>query len=203
MSAPSREIVQRPGRPAGDRSLQPRRPCRRAAVLLGSDPARPGHRRAGRRDARRAGAPLPGEPAGGVRRRRARSLDRAVRLTVYMTDLAAFAEVNEVYGVVLRGRAPGAGDGRRGAAAEGRSGRDRRGRGAVGARPSIWLGAAQRAGQAARHRVARSLGVERLAAPRPRSSSCACSARCRALAARWRQLDQVAAAIVGVAQARD
>lgn len=26
------------------------------------------------------------------------SLDRAVRLTVYMTDLAAFAEVNEVYG---------------------------------------------------------------------------------------------------------
>jgi 2-iminobutanoate/2-iminopropanoate deaminase len=26
------------------------------------------------------------------------SLERAVRLTVYMTDLAAFAEVNEVYG---------------------------------------------------------------------------------------------------------
>ena len=26
------------------------------------------------------------------------SLDRAVRLTIYMTDLAAFAEVNEVYG---------------------------------------------------------------------------------------------------------
>jgi 2-iminobutanoate/2-iminopropanoate deaminase len=26
------------------------------------------------------------------------TLDRAVRLTIYMTDLAAFAEVNEVYG---------------------------------------------------------------------------------------------------------
>ncbi len=30
------------------------------------------------------------------------SLARAVRLTVYMTDLAAFAEVNEVYAIVLR-----------------------------------------------------------------------------------------------------
>ena len=33
-------------------------------------------------------------------------LERAVRLTIYMTDLADFAEVNEVYGVVLRGGPP-------------------------------------------------------------------------------------------------
>jgi 2-iminobutanoate/2-iminopropanoate deaminase len=34
------------------------------------------------------------------------SLGRAVRLTVYMTDLAAFAEVNEVYGTFFAGDQP-------------------------------------------------------------------------------------------------
>jgi 2-iminobutanoate/2-iminopropanoate deaminase len=34
------------------------------------------------------------------------TLERAVRLTVYMTDLAAFAEVNEVYGSFFAGDDP-------------------------------------------------------------------------------------------------
>ncbi len=34
------------------------------------------------------------------------TLQRAVRLTVYMTDLAAFAEVNEVYGGFFDGEPP-------------------------------------------------------------------------------------------------
>jgi 2-iminobutanoate/2-iminopropanoate deaminase len=34
------------------------------------------------------------------------SLQRAVRVTVYMTDLAAFAEVNEVYGSFFAGDPP-------------------------------------------------------------------------------------------------
>ena len=34
------------------------------------------------------------------------SLERAVRMTVYMTDLAAFAEVNEVYGSFFAGGEP-------------------------------------------------------------------------------------------------
>jgi 2-iminobutanoate/2-iminopropanoate deaminase len=34
------------------------------------------------------------------------TLERAVRLTIYMTDLAAFAEVNEVYGSFFAGGPP-------------------------------------------------------------------------------------------------
>ena len=34
------------------------------------------------------------------------TLERAVRVTVYMTDLAAFAEVNEVYGSFFAGEDP-------------------------------------------------------------------------------------------------
>ena len=34
------------------------------------------------------------------------TLDRALRLTVYMTDLGAFAEVNEVYGSFFAGQDP-------------------------------------------------------------------------------------------------
>ena len=34
------------------------------------------------------------------------TLDRAVRLTIYMTDLAAFAEVNEVYGSFFASEPP-------------------------------------------------------------------------------------------------
>jgi 2-iminobutanoate/2-iminopropanoate deaminase len=34
------------------------------------------------------------------------NLHRAVRLTVYMTDLSAFAEVNEVYGAYFAGQDP-------------------------------------------------------------------------------------------------
>lgn len=34
------------------------------------------------------------------------ALDRAVRMTIYMTDLAAFAEVNEVYGSFFANEPP-------------------------------------------------------------------------------------------------
>jgi 2-iminobutanoate/2-iminopropanoate deaminase len=34
------------------------------------------------------------------------TLDRAVRMTIYMTDLAAFAEVNEVYGAFFAADPP-------------------------------------------------------------------------------------------------
>ena len=74
------------------------------------------------------------------------SLADAVRLTIYMTDLDAFAEVNEVYATFFSDRSACAGDGRCGAAAEGRLGRDRRGRGAVSV-VLILLGAGERTGQ--------------------------------------------------------
>ena len=50
-----RETVTAAGAPAPRRSLQPRRPRRRPAVLLGPGRARPASRRARRRDRRRAG----------------------------------------------------------------------------------------------------------------------------------------------------
>ena len=95
-----------PGAPAavGPYSHAVRR--RRAAVLLGPDAARPGDRRARRGRARRAGAPLPGEPRRPCARPPARSLADAVRLTVYVTDIGAFAEVNEVYGAYFAADPP-------------------------------------------------------------------------------------------------
>ena len=46
----------------------------------------------------RAGPALPGEPRGRGAPRRGAQLADAVRLTVYLTDMGAFGEVNEVYG---------------------------------------------------------------------------------------------------------
>ena len=74
MSA-DREIVHASGAPEAigpySHGSHPRsRVGRRPLVLLGPDPARPGDRRAGRATAGRAGAALPGEPAGGLRRGR-------------------------------------------------------------------------------------------------------------------------------------
>ena len=58
------------------------------------------------------------------------ALAEAIRVTVYLTDMGTFAEVNEVYGGVLLRRAARAGCDRRGGAPQGRGRRDRRGRGA-------------------------------------------------------------------------
>ena len=87
-----------PGRPGGGGPVRPRRPCGEPAVLLRPDPARP---------ARPASwsAPAAGEQAGrclenlaAVCEAAGATLGDAVRLTVYLTDMRAFAEVNEVYG---------------------------------------------------------------------------------------------------------
>ena len=122
----TRDAIAAPGAPPAIGPYSHAVQRRRAAVLLGPDPARPEHRRARRGDRRRAGAPLPGEPASRVRGR-GTTLERAVRLTVYMTDLAQFAEVNEVYGRSSRDDPPARVTVGVAAAAEGRSGRDRRG----------------------------------------------------------------------------
>ena len=129
--ASSREIVQAPGAPA---AIGPYSHAVSAAGLLfcsGQIPLDPSSGElVGETPAEQARRCL--ENLSAVCEAAGATLQGAVRMTIYMTDLAAFAEVNEVYGELLRGRAPGARDGRRGAAAEGRSGRDRRGRGAVG-----------------------------------------------------------------------
>ena len=65
-----REIVDAAGRARRGRTVQPRGARGGLLFCSGSDPAGPAQRRAGRRHARRAGAPLPGEPARGLRRRR-------------------------------------------------------------------------------------------------------------------------------------
>ena len=54
------------------------------------------------------------------------SLDHAVRMTVYLTDLAHFARVNEIMAQYVREPYPGARRGRRRRAAARRAGRDRR-----------------------------------------------------------------------------
>ena len=92
-----REIVHRPGGAGGGRPLQPR--GARAASCCSAR-------------ARSRSTPRRGEIVGDDRRRAGRrclenlqavcaaagtTLERALRLTVYMTDLGAFAAVNEVY----------------------------------------------------------------------------------------------------------
>ena len=56
-------------------------------------------------DACRAGAALPGEPRGGLRRG-GRGARRRGPLTVYVTDMGAFAEVNEAYAAFFDGDPP-------------------------------------------------------------------------------------------------
>ena len=73
----------------------------------------------------RGDAPLHGEP-----RRRLREhgtdLSRALRLTIYTTQMGNFAELNEVYASFFAGRPAGAGRGRRDVAAARRRGDGRR-----------------------------------------------------------------------------
>ena len=98
----------------------------RAAFHLRPDPARCRH-------AASSSAATPGEQARkclenlrAIASDAGGSLEDAVKVTVYLTDIAAFAEVNEVYASVLQERPAGArGDGG-GGAAEGRPGGDRR-----------------------------------------------------------------------------
>ena len=129
------------------------------------------------------------------------ALERAVRLTIYMTDLGAFAEVNEVYGSFFADDAAGAGGDRRGGAAAGRLRRDRRGRRAVVLRRRAARRRAARASAAATGSRARSRRAP--AAPRPRSFPARCSALrqraapCGVSSTRWRRRS------CGVAQAGD
>ena len=93
----SREAVNAPGAPA---AVGPYVHAVKASGLLfcsGQIPLDPGDRRAGRRDARRA------DQAGAWRTcrrsapRAGTDLSQAVKLNVYLTDMGAFAEVNDVY----------------------------------------------------------------------------------------------------------
>ena len=93
-----RESVTRRRRTAGDRPVRPRRARGRAAVLLGADPA------ASRRRAR-SSATTAAEQAGrclenlqAVCAAAGASLADAVKITVYLRDMADFTAVNEVYG---------------------------------------------------------------------------------------------------------
>ena len=52
-------------------------------------------------------------------------LDRVVKTTIFLVDLADFAAVNEVYASFLTRAVPGALDGRGAGPAQGRAGRDR------------------------------------------------------------------------------
>ncbi len=93
-----REIVQAPGAPAAIGPYSHAVPLQASCCSARARSRSTRHRRARGGDARRAGAALPGEPAARSATRPGTSLERALRLTIYMTDLAAFAEVNEVYG---------------------------------------------------------------------------------------------------------
>ena len=98
--ASDRETVDAKGAAGRRRPVQPRGALRGAAVLLGQIPLHPG-----------TGEIVGDSPAEQARRclenlalvceAAGTTLARALRMTVYMTDLAAFAEVNEVYGSFL------------------------------------------------------------------------------------------------------
>ena len=90
-----RETVARPAAPA---ALGPYSHAVRHGdllYLLGSDPARPGERRA-RRRRRGAQARRCLENLQAVCEAAGTTLARAVRITIYMVELGGFAEVNEV-----------------------------------------------------------------------------------------------------------
>ena len=97
MTGRERQTLDAPGAPA---AIGPYSHAVRAggpAVVLGADSAAtPAARRDHRRERGRAGRALPANLSA-VCEAAGTSLSRAVRLTVYMTDLGAFAEVNEVY----------------------------------------------------------------------------------------------------------
>ena len=100
-----REIVQLPARPP--RSAPTATRCRAAGLLFcsGQIPLDPTTGElVGETPAEQARRCL--ENLQAVCEAAGASLERAVRLTVYMTDLAAFAEVNEVYATFFRRRSP-------------------------------------------------------------------------------------------------
>ncbi|CAA9507052.1 MAG: RidA/YER057c/UK114 superfamily protein, partial [uncultured Solirubrobacteraceae bacterium] len=120
--SPCRDRPQRAGRRG---AVLARRRRQRAAVLLGSDPARSGIRRAGGRDAGRAGESLPREPRPGDRRRRGHAGRRR-----------AHDDLRDRHGLLRRGQpglrralprgSAGAGDHRSQGASARRAGGDRR-----------------------------------------------------------------------------
>ena len=72
-------------------------PCRRAGCCSARPSgARPSNGGAGRKDAGGASGALPGESRR-VCQAAGTTLGEAVKLTVYVTDIGSFAEVNEVY----------------------------------------------------------------------------------------------------------
>ena len=150
---------------------------RRAAVLLRPDPARRGHRRARRSDGGRAGAALPGEPAGGLRGRRHRA--RARRADDRLHDRpGGFAEVNEVYGSFFDGDEPPARVAIGVAALPRAPRRDRRGRRALGGagggvRPRRAASAAGSTPRSARSSSRQSIGARRASSACRTSSSIA------------------------------
>ena len=117
-------------RPGGDRALRPRRRRRQDCC---SAPARfrwiPGPARWSARPPpiRRAAAWRTSPPSA---RRPGATLGDAVKVTIYMTDMSAFAAVNEVYGSFFESIPPARVGDRGVRAAPGRSGRDGRGGGA-------------------------------------------------------------------------
>ena len=124
-------VGDRPGRARGGRSVRPRRRAGGLLFCSGQIPLDPRTGELVGGDAGRAGRPLPGEP----RRRSAAAagatLGDAVRMTIYLTDMSAFADGQRGLRVVLRVRSAGARGDRRGGAAARRAGRDRRGGGAA------------------------------------------------------------------------
>ena len=116
------------GGAARDRALQPRSARRGPALLLRPNPARPCHRASSsvRRRAEQARRCLQNLQA--VCDAAGTSLGQALRLTVYMTDLDEFGEVNEVYESLLPRRASRPRRGRGAAVAARRPGGDRRDR---------------------------------------------------------------------------
>ena len=89
----------------GRRAVQPRRDRRRPALLLRPDTARPRHQHPRGGDGRGSHASLPGQPRRGLRGGR-RPARRCRALGVYVTDLGAFAEVDEAYAEYFPGQPP-------------------------------------------------------------------------------------------------